>query len=318
MKNQEAINAIEAASTPLADLLEKPVQHNAFNVLLDTDKHNQMYKSAEVFSNATSLPGHWRMKPADVFTALCRAYSLNVDPLMFLENSFAISGKIGMSSQLQVALANQSGKLADPIDWTITGEGETLSVTAYTTTTTGKRLEATVSYATAKADGWTKNPKYKSMPGEMLRWRAASWLIRRYMPEVVLGMYSADELIDGNHSEQQQAAPPPPAPAKVVKLLNEKQIKRFNTMCAELSVDRDAVKKKAKVDSMKEIPAAWADKMETYILQQATPALITAIDGATDLDALSAGVDRALTWYDKEKFADLHAKVDEKVGELSK
>lgn len=48
----------------------------------------------------------------------------------------------------------------------------------------------------ATADGWTKNPKYQSLPELMLRYRAATLLIRTHAPEVMNGMQGIEELED--------------------------------------------------------------------------------------------------------------------------
>lgn len=112
-----------------------------------------------------------------------------------------------------------------------------------------------------------------------------------------------------------QAVAATPAPAKVVKLLSPAQIKRFNTMCGSLGVDRELVKKKAKVSSMKDIPAAWADRMEAYILQQGTPALLAGIEAAKHINEMEK-LDESLSWYKKEDFADLHEKVTAKIAAL--
>jgi hypothetical protein len=45
----------------------------------------------------------------------------------------------------------------------------------------------------AAADGWTRNSKYKSIPEQMLRWRAATRLINLYMPEVLFGLGVREE-----------------------------------------------------------------------------------------------------------------------------
>jgi hypothetical protein len=54
-------------------------------------------------------------------------------------------------------------------------------------------ITATVSMKEAAADGWTRNPKYKSIPEQMLRWRAATRLINLYMPEVLFGLGVREE-----------------------------------------------------------------------------------------------------------------------------
>jgi len=48
----------------------------------------------------------------------------------------------------------------------------------------------------ARAEGWTKNPKYSSLPELMLRYRAAILLIRTHMPEVLNGLHTVEELDD--------------------------------------------------------------------------------------------------------------------------
>ena len=58
--------------------------------------------------------------------------------------------------------------------------------------------------AMAKADGWTKNAKYRSIPEQMLRYRSATWLIRLYCPEVTCGMQSTDELKDSDILSQRK------------------------------------------------------------------------------------------------------------------
>lgn len=55
----------------------------------------------------------------------------------------------------------------------------------------------------AKAEGWVdKNgSKWKTMPQVMLRYRAASFFSRMNCPELTLGLYSKEEIIDGDFKE---------------------------------------------------------------------------------------------------------------------
>jgi hypothetical protein len=48
----------------------------------------------------------------------------------------------------------------------------------------------------AKAEGWTSNAKYKTLPQSMLSYRAGVQLVRLYAPETMLGMQTAEELED--------------------------------------------------------------------------------------------------------------------------
>jgi hypothetical protein len=54
----------------------------------------------------------------------------------------------------------------------------------------------------AMAEGWTKNPKYRSLPELMLRYRAATLLIRTHVPEALNGMHTVEELQDVNYAKE--------------------------------------------------------------------------------------------------------------------
>lgn len=70
-------------------------------------------------------------------------------------------------------------------------------MTAYTNLkNTGEEISYTIGMKEAKAENWTKNPKYKTLPELMLRYRAATLLIRTHAPEVLNGMHMVEELKD--------------------------------------------------------------------------------------------------------------------------
>ena len=58
----------------------------------------------------------------------------------------------------------------------------------------GTEESATVSSRMALLEGWVTNPKYQSMPENMLEWRAAAFLIRKQTPEVMAGFQTVEEI----------------------------------------------------------------------------------------------------------------------------
>lgn len=158
-----------------------------------------------MFSKSELVPGHLRGKPADCIIAVQLAHEMGLAPLSVLQNIYMVSGKAGWSAQFLIARANASGVFDDSgIDWDVSGKGADLEVTAFATKrTSGRRVEYTVSMAMAKAEGWTKNAKYQTMPELMLRYRAATTLIGLYCPEVKFGLGVREELEDVS-----AAAPP--------------------------------------------------------------------------------------------------------------
>ena len=65
----------------------------------------------------------------------------------------------------------------------------------------------------ARADGWTKNGKYSSLPEQMLCYRSATFLIRRYAPGILLGYRPTDELEDIEASRSSGPVYTDPEPA---------------------------------------------------------------------------------------------------------
>lgn len=149
---------------------------------------DEAWRWAKAFSASNLVPQHFKDKPEDCFVAITMAMELKINPLTCLQNIFMISGRPGMSASLAIALANSSGRFAGPIRYKTEGKGETLAVTAYAPLYDGEIVDCTVTYEMAAKEGWTRNPKYKSIPEQMLRYRAAKWLINQTCPEVLFGL----------------------------------------------------------------------------------------------------------------------------------
>lgn len=159
-------------------------------------------RQARMFAMSPLVPEHLRKGSADqaianCWIALTMAEAMGEQPLILMQNIHVVSGKAGFAAQYMIARANASGKFKDDIDWDVTGKGKELSATCFATLAkSGKRVEFTVDMQMAEAEGWTKNPKYRSIPELMLRYRSATFLIRLYAPEVMLGYQTVEEVED--------------------------------------------------------------------------------------------------------------------------
>lgn len=156
-------------------------------------EHSQ--RIAKMFASSELVPPHMRGKIADCLIAYAIAKRTREEPLVVLQNIYFVSGRAGWSATYMIAKANRSGAFSRRINWRVEGEGKNTRVTAFATLAdSGEPVEATASMAMAEAEGWTKNPKYKSMPEQMLRYRSATMLIRLFAPEVMMGLPVADEI----------------------------------------------------------------------------------------------------------------------------
>lgn len=155
------------------------------------------FKFSEIIAQADIIPAHYRGKPANVFIAVQSALRMNLDPMLIMQNTFIVGGKLGMNSSFAISLANQSGMFDSGIRYRVEGEGSDLRVTAYTNLRkNNEEISYTIGMKEAQAENWTKNPKYRTLPELMLRYRAATLLIRTHAPEVLNGMHMVEEFED--------------------------------------------------------------------------------------------------------------------------
>lgn len=169
------------------------------SLLMDVEAFGHMQRVAKILAMSPLFPEHLRKGSqenaiANGVLVLNMAARLNEDPLTVAQNIYFVGGKPGWGASYMISKANQHGVFRNPIDWDIKGKGEDLSVTAFgELKATGKRVQVTCDMKMAKAEGWTKNAKYQSMPEQMLRYRSATFLIRLYCPEVMVGVPAAIE-----------------------------------------------------------------------------------------------------------------------------
>ena len=153
------------------------------------------YRLAKAFSMSGMVPPHFAGKPEACLVAMLYAEQLGEHPMLLFQEMSVINGRPNTSARFAISRANKSGLLQGPISWKSKGQGDALEVTASATLRdTGEVISTTVTMREAAADGWTRNSKYKSIPEQMLRWRAATRLINLYLPEVLFGLGVREEV----------------------------------------------------------------------------------------------------------------------------
>ena len=161
------------------------------------DVMNMLMQYTNMFAEASIVPNHYRGRKGDIFIAVQTAHRMNLDPMMVMQGTYVIHGNLAMGSAFAISLANSSGLLKSGITYKIEGSGENLRVTAKAIfKSTDEEISYSIGMKEAKGEGWTKNPKYQTLPELMLRYKAATLLIRTHMPQVLNGMHTVEELKD--------------------------------------------------------------------------------------------------------------------------
>ena len=178
---------------------------------LTTTRPSSIYAGMEAFDNAqriakslassTLVPQQFQGQQgyANCLVALEIAGRMNLSPLQVMQNLHIIHGRPSWSSQFIIALINGCGRFS-PLRYEISGKGDTLACTAVATEiATGEELRGPeVSMGMAKREGWaTKSgSKWATMPELMIRYRAAAFWGRLFIPELLVGIHTQEEVLD--------------------------------------------------------------------------------------------------------------------------
>ena len=171
----------------------------------------QMYRVSTYLAKSPIVPAAFRDNPGSVMIALNMAARLRMDPLMVMQNIVVVNGNAGMSGKFAIALLNRSSKYRRIEYRFVNGKDYSagMQVVGFRVDDPkGERPDVgtAITPEMASAEGWMKNPKWKSMPEQMMRYRAAAFFARAFVPEELMGMQTAEELEDVE-AEQRQVRP---------------------------------------------------------------------------------------------------------------
>lgn len=170
-----------------------------------SDNFLMAMQMSKALAESTIVPMNFQKNPSNCLIAIEQAQRLDMSPFMVMQNLSIIQGRPSWDSKFLIALINASGKFDMELQYEEEKDkdGNPYACTAWTTKN-GRRVEGMkITMDIAKAEGWLQKngSKWKTMPQLMLRYRAASFFSRLNCPEISLGMYTNDELMDGDFKE---------------------------------------------------------------------------------------------------------------------
>lgn len=173
---------------------------DGLDCLNDITKFRETYEMAQVLSQVDLLPDTFRGKPSNVLIAIEISQRIKASFFAVAQNLYVVHGNPAWSSQFLISCINACGKFT-PLRYKTVGNDndDSHGIVAWAKDGSGEVLESTpVTMAMAKAEGWygKNGSKWKTMPEQMLRYRAATFFARAYCPEITLGMRTQEEIID--------------------------------------------------------------------------------------------------------------------------
>ena len=173
--------------------------NNEFSIYESTDTFEFAQRQAKSLCQSQLVPKQYQGQDGlpNCLVALEMSKRMKLSPLIVMQNLNVIHGKPSWSSQFIASTIMSCGRFSN-FAYLVKGQGETLEVQCVATRLEDKKQVkgSAVSMRMARQEGWTKNPKYSSMPELMLRNRAATFFGRQYIPDLLLGVQTSEEVVD--------------------------------------------------------------------------------------------------------------------------
>lgn len=190
---------MEQQQTPTSETALTEPQY--YTQLTDVRSYKMLDGIAKRYANSMIVPEQYQHNPDNCFVACELANRMNVSPTLVMQNLYIVKGKPAWSGQACIALINGTGQFS-PLRFVFVGERNTPSYGCYVTCTRkadGEQLYgSTITMQMAKDEGWSTKDgsKWKTMPEQMLQYRAASFFARIYCPAALMGLQTVEEVED--------------------------------------------------------------------------------------------------------------------------
>lgn len=163
------------------------------------ESFNNLFTMAQAFSKSELVPQAYQGKVANIMLAIDIANRIGMNPLFVMQQTSVVRGKISWSGQACSMIVNAYPKFKN-VKLNYVGKQGSDDWGAYVTAIrkdTGEEVKgATVDMKMVKAEGWDSNVKWKSMPEQMLGYRAYTFFARLHCADALNGFMTEGEYED--------------------------------------------------------------------------------------------------------------------------
>ncbi|MBS8588287.1 recombinase RecT [Escherichia coli] len=198
---------------------------------------NQLVRFAELMSQSkATVPKHLEGKPADCLAVTMQAAQWGMNPFAVAQKTHVVNGTLGYEAQLVNAVVSSSSLLATRLNYRWSGDwsnvnGKTdkspnLTVTVSAVLKGEAELrELTISMAQA---GVRNSPLWEQDPRQQLAYLCTKRWARLHAPDVLLGVYTPDELQETAPRVERDITPQTTTAAGMNSLINAKPAKKHD------------------------------------------------------------------------------------------
>ncbi|HAT3955637.1 TPA: recombinase RecT [Kluyvera ascorbata] len=245
---------------------QAPNTISASNAVFNVQALGQLTAFADLMAqSAVTVPKHLAGKPADCMAIVMQAMQWGMNPYAVAQKTHLVNGVLGYEAQLVNAVISSSSAIQGRFHYEYGGDWEKIAgqkdgrdeLGLFIRVGAVLRGEAEITWGEPiyLADITTRNsPLWKTAPKQQIAYLAVKYWARLYCPEVILGVYSPDEVEPRAEKEIN------PAPQRV----NLKEISgdtvTTTTSARESLVNVDAIADefRDRIDAAEDIDAAKA------------------------------------------------------------
>lgn len=201
--------------------------------VLDTAMFEHLTRIAKVMAASSLVPAHLnavrkvggqdvvieeREAISNCLLVVNQAVAWRINPFAVAQHTFVHKGKLGYEGKLIAAIINKHPSLVKRLTYDYEGTGEKRKVTV-SGRIAGDNVDRSVAgdVATWKTTGSNSPWSNVGQHDQMLAYRGAREWARRYLPEVVLGVWSDDEVADFSVTDRAIRTEAPPRGAAALK-----------------------------------------------------------------------------------------------------
>lgn len=194
----------------------QPLDPQGQKLELEVKKFELEQRKAKAFVATDFFPAHLRKgdKEATIGAAIIvldLAQRMNLGALEVAQSIYIIHGKPSFETKFLVARLNSSGLLKGRLNTILSPDGQSAHCEAVDAQTGQLLRGTTITMDMARREGWlSKNgSKWQTMPELMMKYRAQSFFINEFFPEVKYGLKTSDEAEDTNEIKETPKAEQP-------------------------------------------------------------------------------------------------------------
>lgn len=194
-------NENKLSTAPAGAVAQKTAGGGALSVFADGASFNTALRMAQCLASSTVVPKEYHGNVGNCMIAIEMASRINTSPMMVMQNLYIVNGRPAWSSQWIIAMINSSRRYKTELQFEFGRDRADggLSCRAWAEDYSGHKVYGPkITMNMANDEGWTsKNgSKWKTMPDVMIQYRAASFFGRMNCPDMIMGIYSQEEVLD--------------------------------------------------------------------------------------------------------------------------